>query len=179
MQSTPGYPFPRCCVQQNFTIRMQLNNGCGNICCHRSKDYLFNGMAIFSGNESIQYMVKLLFKECLGLTLAAFMLVSIPHAVSCQTKHFRVLVLASRAKDHLKMIAAAKPFLEKMGAENNFSVDFTDDSSKINTDNLAGYQVAGRPAKICGRREGLGGYSCGGPYRPAIPGSGNPILAMV
>jgi type 1 glutamine amidotransferase len=41
-------------------------------------------------------MFKLLFKECLGLTLAIFMLVSIPLAVSCQTKHFGVLVPASR-----------------------------------------------------------------------------------
>ena len=61
--------------------------------------------------------------------------------VRSQVKHFNVLVLVSRAKDHLKMIAAAKPFFEKMATENNFSVDFTDDSSQINTKNLARYQV--------------------------------------
>ncbi|HXB93346.1 MAG TPA: ThuA domain-containing protein, partial [Puia sp.] len=54
---------------------------------------------------------------------------------------FRVLVLASRASDHLKMIAAARPRLEKIASENNFTLDFTDDTSKINDANLAGYQV--------------------------------------
>ncbi len=54
---------------------------------------------------------------------------------------FRVLVLASRASDHLKMIAAARPRLEKIAADNNFALDFTDDTSKINDANLAGYQV--------------------------------------
>ena len=54
---------------------------------------------------------------------------------------FNVLVVASRARDHEKMIAAAKPFLEEMGRENNFTVDFTDDTSRINDANLAHYQV--------------------------------------
>jgi type 1 glutamine amidotransferase len=54
---------------------------------------------------------------------------------------FRVLVVASRAHDHLKMIAAARPFLEKMAAENDFALDFTDDTSQINPANLAHYQV--------------------------------------
>jgi type 1 glutamine amidotransferase len=54
---------------------------------------------------------------------------------------FNVLVVASRASDHLKMIAAAKPFLEKLGADNHFAVDFTDDTSTINDANLAHYQV--------------------------------------
>jgi uncharacterized protein len=54
---------------------------------------------------------------------------------------FRVLVVASRAHDHLKMIAAARPFFEKMAAENDFALDFTDDTSQINPANLARYQV--------------------------------------
>ncbi|HEX9512553.1 MAG TPA: ThuA domain-containing protein [Puia sp.] len=54
---------------------------------------------------------------------------------------FKVLVVASRAKDHVKMIAAARPFLEKMAADNNFILDFTDDTSRINDANLANYQV--------------------------------------
>ncbi|MDP4248719.1 MAG: ThuA domain-containing protein [Bacteroidota bacterium] len=86
-------------------------------------------------------MNKQFFKPWMLLTTLVTILMSAPVFVKCQTKRFNVLVLASRAKDHLKMISAAKPFLEKMGAENNFSVDFTDDSSKINTDNLARYQV--------------------------------------
>jgi len=54
---------------------------------------------------------------------------------------FRVLVVASRAKDHQKMIAAARPFFEKMAADNHFGLDFTDDTSEINPVNLKRYQV--------------------------------------
>ena len=53
----------------------------------------------------------------------------------------RVLVVTSRAKDHLKMIAAATPMLEKMAAENHFVVDITNDDTVINDANLAKYQV--------------------------------------
>ncbi|HEY4289093.1 MAG TPA: ThuA domain-containing protein [Puia sp.] len=54
---------------------------------------------------------------------------------------FRVLVVASRAKDHLKMIAAARPFFETMAAANHFDLDFSDDTSLINPVNLSRYQV--------------------------------------
>ncbi|MBA4849641.1 ThuA domain-containing protein [Emticicia sp. BO119] len=54
---------------------------------------------------------------------------------------FKALVVASRAKDHLKMIAAAKPFFEKMAAENNFNLEFTDDTSLVNEVNLMQYKV--------------------------------------
>src|SRR5258708_502492 len=53
----------------------------------------------------------------------------------------RVLVVTSRAKDHLKMIAAAGPMLQKMADENHFVVDITDDDSVINDANLARYRV--------------------------------------
>lgn len=65
--------------------------------------------------------------------------------VLCQAgavaQSFRVLVVASKAHDHLKMIAAARPFFEQMAAENDFELDFTDDTSQINPANLARYQV--------------------------------------
>ncbi len=54
---------------------------------------------------------------------------------------FRVLVVASTAKDHLKMIAAAQPFFYKLARDNNFAVDFTDDPGIINDINLSRYQV--------------------------------------
>ncbi len=54
---------------------------------------------------------------------------------------FRVLAITSKAKHHLDMIASARPFLEKMAAENNFMVDMTDDTSQMNDANLARYQV--------------------------------------
>jgi len=54
---------------------------------------------------------------------------------------FKVLAVTSRAKDHLKMIAAATPMLEKMARENNFAIDITDDATVVNDENLARYQV--------------------------------------
>jgi len=54
---------------------------------------------------------------------------------------FRVLAITSKAKDHLKMIAAAAPMLEKMAAENRFAIDISDDATLVNDENLAGYQV--------------------------------------
>jgi type 1 glutamine amidotransferase len=58
-----------------------------------------------------------------------------------QKPKFKALVVASRAKDHLKMIAAAKPFFEKMALENNFELEFTDDTSLVNEVNLMQYRV--------------------------------------
>ncbi len=54
---------------------------------------------------------------------------------------YRVLTVVSKAKDHIKMMTCAKPFLERLAAENHFIVDFTDDSSQINSDNLKRYKV--------------------------------------
>ena len=71
---------------------------------------------------------------CITLAIAA-----VP-ATMAQSS-FRVLVVASRAKDHLKMIAAARPFFETMAAANHFDLDFSDDSSLINPVNLSHYQV--------------------------------------
>src|ERR1700753_3913455 len=54
---------------------------------------------------------------------------------------FRVLVVASRAADHQRMIAAARPFFAKMAQENHFELDFTDDTGVVNTVNLKRYKV--------------------------------------
>ncbi len=61
--------------------------------------------------------------------------------INAQATKFKILVVASQAKDHWKSISVGKEFFEQLGAENNFSVDFTDDTSKINDANLANYQV--------------------------------------
>jgi type 1 glutamine amidotransferase len=58
-----------------------------------------------------------------------------------QKSKFRVLVLASRAADHIKMMAAAEPFFTKLAADSGFTVDYSDDTSKVNTANLRNYQV--------------------------------------
>src|ERR1700743_250961 len=54
---------------------------------------------------------------------------------------FRVLVVASRAADHQRMIAAARPFFAKMAQENHFELDFPDDTGVVNTFNLKRYKV--------------------------------------
>ncbi len=54
---------------------------------------------------------------------------------------FRVLIVASDAADHIKMMTAARPFFMQLGKENGFAVDFTDDSSIITDLNLSRYQV--------------------------------------
>lgn len=54
---------------------------------------------------------------------------------------FRVLVMASRVRDHGKMIDASQPVLRQMAADNHFDLDFTDDTSLLNDINLAHYQV--------------------------------------
>jgi type 1 glutamine amidotransferase len=84
-------------------------------------------------------MSKLLFRKT--SVLALIVLILIGFKVNGQTNNFKVLVVASQAKDHWKSISVAKSFFEKLGAENHFSVDFTDDTSKINDANLANYQV--------------------------------------
>jgi len=61
--------------------------------------------------------------------------------VYAQSPKFKVLVVASLAKDHWKSISVGKEFFEKLGKENNFAVDFTSDTSTINDANLAKYQV--------------------------------------
>jgi type 1 glutamine amidotransferase len=76
-----------------------------------------------------------------GTRLTFICLLSIGVKVNAQQHPFKVLIVASRASDHLKMIAAAKPFFEDLGQKNGFDVDFTDDTSKINDTNLKNYQV--------------------------------------
>lgn len=61
--------------------------------------------------------------------------------LEAQQPTFRVLVVVSLAKDHVRMIDSAKGYLEKMAAMNHFQLDFTRDSSQINDSNLAKYQV--------------------------------------
>lgn len=54
---------------------------------------------------------------------------------------FRVLVVASKAKDHLKMISAARPFFAQLAKDNNLRINFTDDADQINDENLKRYKV--------------------------------------
>ena len=62
-------------------------------------------------------MIKILLRPWLLLVLSAGILQFIPLAAKNQSKYFNELVVASRIKDHPKMIAAAKAFPGKMGAD--------------------------------------------------------------
>ena len=70
------------------------------------------------------------------MALTLVMLVSMK-----KTPRFNVLVVTSRVADHRKMMTAAIPMLQKMGADHNFKIDITDDTSKISDENLKNYQV--------------------------------------
>lgn len=52
---------------------------------------------------------------------------------------FKVFVTVSKAKDHLKMIAAAEPFLQKLAADNNFTIDISNDAKDVTEEKLANY----------------------------------------
>ena len=54
---------------------------------------------------------------------------------------FRVFVITSMAKDHQKMIAAAMPVLHRLGRENGFGVDITNDGEAVTEERLKGYRV--------------------------------------
>ncbi|MDF2432469.1 MAG: uncharacterized protein JWP44_2100 [Mucilaginibacter sp.] len=84
-------------------------------------------------------MISKLLKRIVPFTLICLLATGVK--TDAQHRHFKVLVVVSKAKDHLKMIAGARPFFEELGAKNNFDVDFTEDTSKINDTNLAKYQV--------------------------------------
>ncbi len=60
---------------------------------------------------------------------------------SAQESAFKALVVANRAEDHAAMIAAARPFLEQLGAQYGFAITFTQDASQINDTVLAEYKV--------------------------------------
>ena len=79
--------------------------------------------------------------KVLSICMAALGVWSAGIGTASARPKFHVLVVASRAKDHLKMIAAARPFFEKLAKENNLAIDFTDDATVINDANLKHYKV--------------------------------------
>jgi uncharacterized protein len=76
----------------------------------------------------------------IAVTLLVILSISILIAMN-RPPAFKALVILSRADDHIKMMTSSRPFLERMANENNFFVDITDDTSKLNDGNLAQYQV--------------------------------------
>jgi len=83
--------------------------------------------------------MKSTYKLLVCSVLIAFAFISLVSVK--QQPRFRVLAVMSKAKDHIKMMAAAMPMLQKMADDNNFKIDITDDTSQINDANLKNYQV--------------------------------------
>lgn len=77
----------------------------------------------------------------LTLSLISACLLTASVTVGHTTPNYRVLVVGSRAKDHVRMIQAAEPVFKKMALENHFEVDFTLDATTINDQNLAHYKA--------------------------------------
>ena len=78
----------------------------------------------------------------LKLLLAVFLCLSVSATTDLyKKKKFKVFTICSTAKDHLVMIARARPFFEQLGMDNNFDIDITTDTSLVNDENLKKYQV--------------------------------------
>jgi len=77
---------------------------------------------------------------CLCVLLS---LLSLAAAVSAQTSasHFKVIALAEAGGIHRPFVDAAKVWLQKQSADNNFSVDYIEDTAKIDDAFLSRYRV--------------------------------------
>lgn len=62
-------------------------------------------------------------------------------AAQNKTPRFRVLALAERGGIHKPFVDAAKTWLEKLAGENNFSVDYIEDTEKFDDAFLARYNL--------------------------------------
>ncbi len=75
--------------------------------------------------------------------LLGLALISAGSRVAAQqsTPRFRVIALAEHGGIHKPFVDAAKIWLAKLAAENNFTVDYIEDTEKINDDFLAHYNL--------------------------------------
>ena len=80
-------------------------------------------------------------KKGIKTIIFLILLIGIHDFISAQKPAFKVLAVASADPDHDPMIIKSKAFLEKIAAENNFTVYVTRDASVINNANLENYQV--------------------------------------
>jgi len=77
------------------------------------------------------------------LLLLALALVCLPNSAVAQGKapHFRVIALAEHGGIHQPFVDAAKIWLAKLADENNFTIDYIENTEKINDDFLAKYNL--------------------------------------
>ncbi|HZY81539.1 MAG TPA: ThuA domain-containing protein [Cyclobacteriaceae bacterium] len=62
-------------------------------------------------------------------------------ATIASAQKFRMLVLAERDKNHTPYVEAAKPWLDKLAAENDFAVDYFEHPDKVNDEFLSKYKM--------------------------------------
>jgi uncharacterized protein len=74
-------------------------------------------------------------------TQVIVLLILLGLTVNAQPADFRALIIASTDPYHARMVESAKPFFEKLAAENNFRVDFTKDTGRLSDSSLADYNV--------------------------------------
>lgn len=77
----------------------------------------------------------------LTLSVVSLCVFNLHLTVPMAAPRFKVLVVLSKADDHKSMMKSARPWLEKIAADNRFTVDITSDTSRINDANLARYQA--------------------------------------
>src|ERR1700678_3584804 len=76
----------------------------------------------------------------LGVAVLALIFTSAAMAQSSKPK-FKVVALAEAGGIHRPFVDAAQVWLQKLAAENNFSIDYIENTDKINDAFLAQYQV--------------------------------------
>ena len=79
-------------------------------------------------------------------TLFLFLLVSFNlgfvYSLTGQTrKNFRMLVLAEKGGHHVKFTQAAKPWLNQLAKENQFTIDYIENTDLIDSAYLSSYQL--------------------------------------
>src|SRR3984885_2678013 len=80
-------------------------------------------------------------RPCLwGVAVLALIFTSASMAQSSQPK-FKIIALAEAGGIHRPFVDAAKVWLQKLSAENDFVVDYIENTDKINDAFLAQYQV--------------------------------------
>ncbi len=96
---------------------------------------MFTDMARLGGNSHARTL-----RRFLALALASCLLGCLTPAQD-KTVRFRVVALAEHGGVHKPFVDAAKAWLDKLSSENNFSVDYIEDTQKIDEAFLAKYNL--------------------------------------
>ncbi len=81
------------------------------------------------------------FGRCLGGVAALTLVFTCASMAQSSKPKFKIIALAEAGGIHRPFVDAAKLWVQKLAAENNFSVDYIENTDKINDAFLAQYQV--------------------------------------